>query len=88
VKGATIYTGSERATDGESARLAERENRADAAAGTESGEAPAEVADILQELTLRETRGFSSGFAGRLMGQLSPVMEMSTKPHREAGFRV
>ncbi|WP_253374015.1 MULTISPECIES: N-acetylmuramoyl-L-alanine amidase [Methylorubrum] len=88
VKGATIYTGSEKATDGESARLAERENRADAAAGTESGEAPADVADILQELTLRETRGFSSGFAGRLMGQLSPVMEMSTKPHREAGFKV
>lgn len=88
VKGATIYTGSEKATDGESARLAERENRADAAAGTDSGEAPADVADILQELTLRETRGFSAGFAGRLMGQLSPVMEMSAKPHREAGFKV
>ncbi|MFD6321002.1 N-acetylmuramoyl-L-alanine amidase [Methylorubrum thiocyanatum] len=88
VKGATIYTGSEKATDSESARLAERENRADAAAGTESGEGPADVADILQELTLRETRGFSAGFAGRLMGQLSPVMEMSTKPHREAGFKV
>ncbi|PXW61393.1 N-acetylmuramoyl-L-alanine amidase [Methylobacterium sp. B4] len=88
VKGATIYTGSEKATDGESARLAERENRADAAAGTDSGEAPADVADILQELTLRETRGFSTGFAGRLMGQLSPVMEMSAKPHREAGFKV
>ncbi|MEH3119111.1 MAG: N-acetylmuramoyl-L-alanine amidase [Methylorubrum populi] len=88
VKGATIYTGSEKATDGESARLAERENRADAAAGTESGDGPTDVADILQELTLRETRGFSAGFAGRLMGQLSPVMEMSTKPHREAGFKV
>jgi N-acetylmuramoyl-L-alanine amidase len=88
VKGATIYTGSEKATDSESARLAERENRADAAAGTESGEGPADVADILQELTLRETRGFSAGFAGRLMGQLSPVMEMSPKPHREAGFKV
>lgn len=88
VKGATIYTGSEKATDSESAKLAERENRADAAAGTESGEGPADVADILQELTLRETRGFSSGFANRLMGQLSPVMEMSTKPHREAGFKV
>ncbi|AWN34610.1 N-acetylmuramoyl-L-alanine amidase [Methylobacterium radiodurans] len=88
VRGATIYTGSEKATDAESAKLAERENRADAAAGVESGEGPPEIADILQELTLRETRGFSSGFARTLMGQLSPVMEMSTKPHREAGFRV
>ena len=88
VRGATIYTGSEKATDAASARLAERENRADAAAGTDSAAGPGDVADILQELTLRETRGFSAGFATRLMGQLSPVMEMSTKPHREAGFRV
>ncbi len=88
VRGATIYTGSEKATDAESAKLAERENRADAAAGVETGEGPPEIADILQELTLRETRGFSSGFARTLMGQLSPVMEMSVKPHREAGFRV
>jgi N-acetylmuramoyl-L-alanine amidase len=88
VKGATIYTGSEKATDAESAKLAERENKADAAAGTESTIGPADVSDILQELTLRETRGFSAGFAHRLMGQLSPVMEMSTKPHREAGFVV
>lgn len=88
VRGATIYTGSEKATDAESAKLAERENRADAAAGADATEAPPDIADILQELTLRETRGFSSGFARGLMGQLAPVMEMSTKPHREAGFKV
>ena len=88
VRGATIYTGSEKATDAESAKLAERENRADAAAGAEVAEAAPDIADILQELTLRETRGFSSGFARNLMGQLAPVMEMSTKPHREARFVV
>ncbi|KAB1075091.1 N-acetylmuramoyl-L-alanine amidase [Methylobacterium planeticum] len=88
VRGATIYTGSEKATDAESARLADRENKADAAAGTDSSEGPSDIADILQELTLRETRGFSSGFARTLMGQLGPVMEMSAKPHREAGFKV
>lgn len=88
VRGATIYTGSEKATDSESAKLAERENRADAAAGAEAVEATPDIADILQELTLRETRGFSSSFARSLMGQLAPVMEMSTKPHREARFVV
>ncbi len=88
VRGATIYTGSEKATDAQSAKLAERENRADAAAGADATEAPPDIADILQELTLRETRGFSSSFARSLMGQLTPVMEMSTKPHREAGFKV
>jgi N-acetylmuramoyl-L-alanine amidase len=88
VRGATIYTNSEKATDAESAKLAERENRADAAAGVDAAEAPPDIADILQELTLRETRGFSSGFARTLMGQLAPVMEMSSKPHREARFVV
>ncbi len=87
MKGATIYTGSEKATTANRPGLAERENRADAAGGSDAGEGASDVADILQELTLRETRGFSSGFAGKLMGQLSPVMEMSSKP-REAGFRV
>ncbi|WP_019905040.1 N-acetylmuramoyl-L-alanine amidase [Methylobacterium sp. 77] len=88
VRGATIYTGSEKATDAESAKLAERENKADAAAGTDSSEGPGHIADILQELTLRETRTFSSGFAKGLMSYLGPVMEMSNKPHREAGFVV
>ncbi|WP_027172491.1 N-acetylmuramoyl-L-alanine amidase [Methylobacterium sp. 10] len=88
VRGATIYTGSEKATDAESAKLAERENKADSTAGTDSGEGPGHIADILQELTLRETRTFSSGFAKGLMSYLGPVMEMSPKPHREAGFVV
>ncbi|MHC2000989.1 N-acetylmuramoyl-L-alanine amidase [Methylobacterium sp. CM6241] len=88
VRGATIYTGSEKATDAESAKLAERENKADSTAGTDSSEGPGHIADILQELTLRETRTFSSGFAKGLMSYLSPVMELSNKPHREAGFVV
>ncbi|WP_407525636.1 N-acetylmuramoyl-L-alanine amidase [Methylobacterium oryzisoli] len=88
VRGATIYTGSEKATDAESARLADRENKADQAAGADSAEGPGDVSDILQELTLRETRGFSARFAQGLLGQLGRVMEMSVKPHREAGFRV
>ena len=59
VRGLTVYTGAERASDAESAKLAERENEADAAGGIDGGARPDEVADILQELTLRETRGFS-----------------------------
>jgi N-acetylmuramoyl-L-alanine amidase len=88
VRGGTVYTGSERATDAESANLAERENKADAVAGLESREIANDVADILQELTLRETRGFSHRFAKKLLGKLDPVMQLSKKPHREAGFKV
>ena len=88
VRGGTVYTGSERATDAESERLADRENRADAAAGIEARETANEVADILQDLTVRETRGFSHRFAKKLLGALDPVMPLSKKPHREARFLV
>jgi N-acetylmuramoyl-L-alanine amidase len=88
VRGMTVYTGAERASDLESARLAERENRADQAAGLDPGESAGDVADILQELTLRETRGFSHRFAGKLIADLKPVMPLNGHPHREARFRV
>lgn len=88
VRGATVYTGAERATDAESARLAERENAADAAGGAVPADALAGVSNILHELTLRETRGLSHRFAGMLHRDLGPVMRFSPQPHREAGFRV
>jgi N-acetylmuramoyl-L-alanine amidase len=89
VRGLTVYTGSERASDAESAQVADRENKADAVAGLESEEGADEgVADILQDLIRRETRGFSHAFAGKLIRELSPVMKLNVKPHREARFWV
>jgi N-acetylmuramoyl-L-alanine amidase len=88
ISGATIYTGAERATDLESASLAERENQADANAGLAGSEQPSGVADILQDLMVRETRGFSTRFASHLFSQLKPTVPFSVQPHREAGFRV
>ena len=88
IRGGTIYTGAERATDAESANLANRENEADAVAGLAPRDTANDVAGILQELTLRETRGFSHRFAKKLLGKLDPVMTLSKKPHREAGFVV
>lgn len=88
VGGATIYTGSDRATDGEAATLAERENAADGAGGLARAAALPEVSDILQDLTLRETRAFSHRFSGLLLRDLSPVARLSAQPQREAGFRV
>jgi N-acetylmuramoyl-L-alanine amidase len=89
VRGFTVYTGSERASDADSARLADRENKADAVAGLDSGEGAAEdVSDILKDLTLRETRSFSHGFATRLVGELDAVGRLNKNPHRQAGFRV
>jgi N-acetylmuramoyl-L-alanine amidase len=88
VRGLTVYTGSERASDADSARLADRENKADAVAGVESGDMPDDVSDILMDLTLRETRGFSHGFASSLVGEFDSVARLNKNPHRQARFQV
>lgn len=88
VRGLTVYTRSERASDADSAMLADRENKADALAGIETGEGADEVLDILQDLTLRETRGFSHSFAGRLVGEFDAVARLNKNPRREARFHV
>src|SRR4029077_12042675 len=54
-QGATIYTLSDKASDAEAQRLADAENRADAIAGFNLAEEPTDVADILIDLTQRET---------------------------------
>lgn len=88
VRGLTVYTGSERASDADSARLADRENKADAVAGIESGDVADDVSDILQELTLRETRTFSNGIATRLVGEFDSIARLNKNPHRQARFQV
>lgn len=88
IRGATVYTVSDEASDAEAAALADRENLADQVAGIEMEEENPDVADILVELIRRETHGFSVGFARSLVGKLSDVTGMIKNPHRHAGFRV
>ncbi len=89
VRGATIYTGSERATDLESARLAARENEVDALAGVETPRDDREdIADILMDLAKRETRHFSATLAGTLVKELGGAVKLHRIPQRSAGFRV
>ncbi len=88
VRGATIYTGSERATDAESARLAQKENAADVVGGVETTEPQEDVADILMDLARRETRVLSQAIAARLVTEMSGSIRMHRIPQRSAGFRV
>jgi N-acetylmuramoyl-L-alanine amidase len=88
VRGATVYTGSERATDAESARLAAKENQADAVAGLDAEEGVQDIAGILMDLAKRETRTFSSVFARNLVDKLGGSVKMHKVPLRSAGFRV
>lgn len=87
-QGATIYTLSDKASDAEAQRLADAENRADAIAGFNLAEEPTDVADILIDLTQRETRTFSNRFAHLLMGEMKATVRMHKHPLKSAGFRV
>jgi N-acetylmuramoyl-L-alanine amidase len=79
---------SERASDAEAERLAESENKADAIAGINLTEEPTDVADILIDLTHRETRTFSTRFAKTLAKEMKSVARMHKNPLKSAGFKV
>jgi N-acetylmuramoyl-L-alanine amidase len=87
-QGATIYTLSDTASDEEAAKLAEAENRADAIAGINLTEEPADVADILIDLARRETKTFSNRFARTLVKEMKQVARIHKNPLKSAGFRV
>ena len=88
VRGATVYTLSERASDKEAAALAARENKADLIAGVALPTESDEVTGILIDLAQRETNNLSVTFARSTIKQLRKVTRMTKKPHRTAGFRV
>lgn len=88
LRGATVYTVADRASDEEAAAFAARENLADAAAGMEAETEASHVVDILADLMRRETQGFSVRFARSLLGALEDTTGLIKNPHRSAGFRV
>ncbi|MGI6853359.1 N-acetylmuramoyl-L-alanine amidase [Mesorhizobium sp. 1B3] len=88
IRGATVYTVSDKASDAEAEATAGRENLSDQLAGIELEEENHEVSDILVDLIRRETHNFSIRFARSLVGELSNNIEMINNPHRFAGFRV
>ncbi|MBV5271125.1 MAG: N-acetylmuramoyl-L-alanine amidase, partial [Afipia sp.] len=51
-------------------------------------EEPADGADILIDLTQRETRTFSSRFAKMLANEMKTVARMHKHPLKSAGFKV
>lgn len=88
VSGLTVYTNADTASDSASATLAARENQVDAVAGLETEAAQSDVADILRDLTMRETRGYSHVVASKLVTGMAGVARLNKNPHRQAGFVV
>jgi N-acetylmuramoyl-L-alanine amidase len=88
VRGATVYTLSEKASDSLSAALAARENRSDILAGLAIDGQPDDVAGILFDLARRESRNLSLRFAKRLVKDMGATIKLNNSPWRKAGFQV
>ncbi|WEK48674.1 MAG: N-acetylmuramoyl-L-alanine amidase [Candidatus Kaistia colombiensis] len=88
IRGATVYTLSERASDRMAASIAESENKSDILAGVEVPEDTNEVSDILIDLARRETKNFAVVFARNLIKELKPAVRLFKRAHQQAGFMV
>lgn len=88
IRGLSVYTLSETASDKEAATLADKENKADLIAGINLNGKSTDVTNILIELAQRETMNQSALFAAELVKQLSRRTKLLRNTHRFAGFAV
>lgn len=89
IRGGSVYTLSEKASDKEAEALANRENRADLiGVKSDLDKEDDDVAKILISLVQRETMNHSLIFASDLIYQFNKVGKMLRKGHRQAGFVV
>ncbi len=88
VRGASIYTLSDTASDAQTAALARRENSADRFGGPNFRDQPPEVARILASLVRQETRASSARLQRGMVNALDQDLPMLQNPARHAGFMV
>jgi N-acetylmuramoyl-L-alanine amidase len=88
LRGASVYTLSEHASDAEAAALAARENKEDLITGVDLSSQSAMVTSILIDLAQRETKNLSAQFAGKLTEELASRTLVLRNSHRFAGFVV
>jgi N-acetylmuramoyl-L-alanine amidase len=88
VRGASVYTLSERASNIEAARLARKENRADILAGIDLSEQEEIVTEILIDLAQRDANNKSLTVAELLVEELRNETDMAKRARAQAGFVV
>lgn len=88
VRGASVYTLAETASDAQTAALARRENSADRYAGPGFQDTPPDVARILSSLVREETRAGSAYLQRSVVGSLGQDLPLLQNPSRHAGFAV
>ncbi|MCG8359340.1 MAG: N-acetylmuramoyl-L-alanine amidase [Kiloniellales bacterium] len=88
VRGASVYTLSEKSSDAEAAALARKENLSDIIAGVNFSDHTEDVSKILIDLAQRETMNLSKDFANTLVKALGRRVKLLRNTHRYAGFAV
>lgn len=89
IRGSTVYTLSDTASDKEAAELAESENRADELAGLQAAAGDDMLADILTNMSFRASLNESRDFSRLLAKNLqSKGIFMTERGERSAGFAV
>lgn len=86
--GFSVYTLSEKASDGMAAALADRENAADLVGGLDLTKHSKHVKTILLDLMSRETSNTSLMMANTMVDTLHPPFSALQHPHRQANFAV
>jgi len=88
IRGASVFTLSERASDKEAAELAAHENKADLIAGIDLSRHEPAVSEILFDLARRQTNNLSIRLAQQLVVELGRQVRLLQNSHRSAGFVV
>ena len=88
IRGASVYTRDENATDVLDKVLADNENKTDVIAGFSMPQMAPQVVDILLDLMRREMRHHSFSLAQSIVHQLEPSVELRRFPVRQADFFV
>jgi N-acetylmuramoyl-L-alanine amidase len=88
IRGLSVYTLSDKASDREAAALAAQENKSDLLAGTDLTGYESDVTSILISLAQQSVMQSGSVFAQLLVEELRQEVRLLRNPHRFAGFAV
>jgi N-acetylmuramoyl-L-alanine amidase len=88
LRGLSVYTLSDAASDRETAALASRENRDISVAALRLSRQPREIAAVLLDLARRQTNNQSLVLAHAIVAELGRGVPLLERPHRAAAFVV